>query len=89
MTERWLTDEDGSVRLDVAASLMLGEYSRGVVVCYRQLRLSPTRDRVPEYSVHTADGHEVNVLNAGAVRTGSELVDVLDQMHERTAVGSV
>ena len=82
-TERWLTNEHGDVRPDVAASMMNGEYERGTVVCYRQLRLYPARDCVPIFAVDTADGRELDTLNAAAVRTASALADVLDEMHEQ------
>lgn len=86
MVDRWLTDDSGALRHDVALSVLEGGYTRGVVVCYRQLRLSPARDRVPLYAVDTADGRQIDCLNAGAVRTGSELVDILDEMHEHQEV---
>jgi uncharacterized protein YbaR (Trm112 family) len=82
-TERWLTDDHGDVRPDVAAAMMGGEYERGTAVCYRQLRLYPVRDCVPIYAVDTADGREVDTVNAAAIRTASALVDVLDAMHEQ------
>lgn len=82
MVERWLTDERGDVRPDVVVSLMQGDLHRDDVVRYRQLKLSPVLDRAKIFIVSTADGRDVDAVNAGAVRASSELVRALHRIQE-------
>lgn len=78
-TERWLTDDEGDVRTDVVMSMMTGEYDRGTVLYYRDLELFPCHDRSTVFAVDRQDGREIGAVNVGAIATGKELVDVLDE----------